>query len=70
MFSGAKSFNQPLDKWNMRNVEYMNFMFFDAESFNQSLDNWKIRQQTLDQQTTDVFKQSPLENNPPKWYKK
>ena len=34
MFSYAKSFNQPLNNWNVSNVRDMRNMFIDAESFN------------------------------------
>ncbi len=42
MFSNASSFNQPLNKWNVSNVEYMGGMFYDASSFNQPLNNWNV----------------------------
>ena len=41
MFFGATSFNQPLDKWNVFKVVYMEGMFAKATSFNQPLNNWK-----------------------------
>ena len=42
MFSGAASFNQPLDKWNTSNVTNMSDMFKGAKSFNQPLDKWDV----------------------------
>lgn len=42
MFGDAKSFNQPLDSWNVSNVAGMYSMFRDAESFNQPLDKWNV----------------------------
>ena len=42
MFNGASSFNQPLNKWNVSNVEIMNFMFSEARSFNQPLNDWDV----------------------------
>ena len=30
MFDGANNFNQPLNNWNVSNVEYMNYMFYGA----------------------------------------
>ena len=36
------SFNQPLNDWNVSNVEYMNSMFAGATSFNQPLNNWNV----------------------------
>ena len=35
MFKCAKSFNQPLNYWNVSNVTNMEAMFHFAESFNQ-----------------------------------
>ena len=42
MFYGARSFNQPLNKWNVSEVEDMTDMFEDAVSFNQPLNNWNV----------------------------
>ena len=42
MFENASSFNQPLNNWNVSNVEYMNSMFTFANSFNQPLNNWNV----------------------------
>eukprot|EP00956_Cyclotella_meneghiniana_P016363 scaffold25814_cov57-Cyclotella_meneghiniana.AAC.3 len=42
MFEGAKSFNQPLNDWNVQSVENMSGMFKNAESFNQPLNKWKV----------------------------
>ena len=46
MFSGAKSFNQPLNDWNVSNVrayvEDMAWMFMGSLSFNQPLNNWDV----------------------------
>ena len=36
MFSGARSFNQPLRHWKTSNVRDMSQMFWDARSFNQA----------------------------------
>ena len=38
----AKSFNQPLNNWDVSNVENMFGMFCNAESFNQPLNNWDV----------------------------
>ena len=51
MFQGAKSFNQPLNKWNVSNVTEMTGMFQGIESFNQSLDSWNLS----DDIYTDLF---------------
>ena len=42
MFWGATSFNQPLNNWNVSNVNNMGYMFGGAESFNQPLNNWDV----------------------------
>ena len=66
IFYSAESFNQPLDKWNTSSVKYIQEMFYGAESFNQSLDSWNVKN-VLDMR--DIFGSSPLQINPPKWYK-
>lgn len=42
MFLNAHSFNQPLDSWDVSNVEDMWLMFSDAIDFNQSLESWNV----------------------------
>ena len=42
MFEDAKSFNQPLNNWNVSNVTHVNHMFEDAKSFNQPLNKWNV----------------------------
>jgi len=42
MFYEARSFNQPLNKWNVSKVTNMEEMFYRAESFNQPLNNWNV----------------------------
>ena len=42
MFWGARSFNQPLNNWNVSNVMDMRWMFEVARSFNQPLNNWNV----------------------------
>ena len=42
MFQGARSFNQPLNKWNVSNETDMVWMFRNATSFNQPLNNWDV----------------------------
>ena len=41
-FHGAKSFNQPLNNWDVSIVANMKEMFRNAESFNQPLNNWDV----------------------------
>ncbi len=40
MYHDAKRFNQPLNHWNVSNVQYMSYMFANASKFNQSLHDW------------------------------
>ena len=40
--TGATSFNQPLNNWNVSNVTTMGLRFQDATSFNQPLNNWNV----------------------------
>ena len=42
MFCGARSFNQPLNKWNVSKVTDMSWMFENARSFNQPLNKWNV----------------------------
>ena len=42
MFSGARSFNQPIGNWDVSNVRYMTEMFKNATSFNQPIGNWDV----------------------------
>ena len=52
MFAGCTAFNQPLNNWNVSNVQRMGRtsdnsdralgMFLDCSSFNQPLDNWDV----------------------------
>lgn len=69
MFYGTKVFNQPLDMWNIRNVKNMNKMFEKTPAYKQNLDAWgaKMRPDAI---MKDMFKDSALERNAPKWLKK
>jgi surface protein len=42
MFANCTNFNQPLNGWNVSNVEIMTRMFSDCRSFNQPLENWNV----------------------------
>ena len=39
---GARVFNQPIDHWDVSNVEEMGAMFENASSFNQPLEKWDV----------------------------
>ncbi len=65
MFSGAESFNQPLEKWNVSKVTNMSDMFFGAESFNQPLEKWDVSKVT---NMTEMFWAAKSFNQPlEKW---
>ena len=67
MFKYAKSFNQPLDKWDTRKVEDMTWMFLDARKFNQPLNSWVINCNTTNR---EIFKNAisfDIKSNA-KWY--
>ena len=34
--------NQPVNNWNVSNVEDMHLMFYNASSFNQPLNHWNV----------------------------
>ena len=42
MIKGAKSFNKPLNNWDVSKVKNMDHMFCGATSFNQPLDKWNV----------------------------
>jgi len=46
MFSGATSFNDPIEHWNVSNVESFQELFLGAENFNQPVDGWNTSKVT------------------------
>ena len=48
MFSHATSFNQPLEGWDVSNVEDMSFMFLGACQFSQDLSHWNTSAATTE----------------------
>lgn len=42
LFFGLESFNENISSWDVSNVEYMSFMFYDAKKFNSPL-RWDVR---------------------------
>lgn len=65
-FCGAVHFNENIESWNVSKVDNIEEMFRRAKSFNQLLDKWQVRS---DCDVRYMFEGTPLENNPPKWYK-
>ena len=58
-------FNGDISNWDVSNVTDMHSMFFGS-NFNGDTSNWDVSN-VIDMRT--IFDRSPLENNPPKWYK-
>ena len=67
MFNGSY-FNGDISEWDVSNVKYMSYMLSNS-SFtgeNGDISNWDVKKvKTM----KDIFNLSPLEKNPPKWYK-
>ena len=42
MFAHCHKFNQPLNSWDVSNVENMNSIFYCCENFNQDLSSWDV----------------------------
>ena len=68
MFSCAKSFNQPLNDWDVSNVKYMQGMFSNAELFNQNLEQWEVSSSA---NVSCMFNKTKLKRikKIPKWFK-
>ena len=66
LFYYSKFFNGDISNWNVSSVNTMFGMFYGS-SFNGDITDWDVSRVT---NMTRMFKRSPLENNPPKWYKK
>ena len=58
-------FNGDISKWNVGNVGTMQHMFSNS-LFNGDISNWDVSKV---KNMYSVFYKSPLEKNPPKWYK-
>ena len=58
-------FTVDISEWDVSNVKDMNRMFFDSK-FNGDISNWDVSSLM---NTYNMFRYSPLEKNPPKWYK-
>ena len=65
MFSKSY-FNGDISNWDVSNVEDMHYMFYRS-SFNGDISTWDVSNV---KDMNHMFLESPLEKNPPKWYKK
>ena len=43
MFYNCKEFNQPLNNWDVSNVDDMSYMFYNCKESNQPLNKWNIK---------------------------
>ena len=59
------SFNGDISQWDVSNVKDMSNMFEDSK-FNGDISNWDVSNV---KDMNHMFYESPLEINPPKWYK-
>ena len=66
MFYDCRNFNSDLSNWNVSNVINMYNMFYGCTKFNSNLNNWNVDNVN---DMSYMFYDSPLEKNPPKWYK-
>ena len=67
MFNSCTQFNSDLSNWDVSKVNRMRYMFFDCGKFKgKGLDKWNPVNFT---DMHEMFYKSPLENNPPEWYK-
>ena len=60
-------FNGDISKWDVINVKDMNGMFRESK-FNGDISNWHVSNVKVKDMSL-MFYDSPLEKNPPKWYK-
>ena len=67
MFAYSK-FNGDISSWDVSNVTNMNQMFYNS-AFNGDISDWNVINTNMFSMF-NMFKDSPLEKNPPKWYKK
>ena len=72
MFAKCKNLDCDLSHWDVSQVTNMQHMFYDS-NFNNDISSWKIKNNTTTSAayapTSEMFSKSPLENNPPAWYK-
>ena len=64
MFGNSK-FNGDISGWDVSKVKNMNAMFYKS-NFNGDISDWNVSKV---REMYSMFTNSPLEKNPPKWYK-
>lgn len=64
MFENSK-FNGDISKWDVSNVKNMKYMFWGSD-FKGDISEWNVRIGL--QSMAGMFKNTPLEKNPPAWY--
>ena len=67
LFHGLDPYNIDISEWDVSNVEDFECMFWNCNHLNCNLDNWNIKKEAY---MDYIFLGTPLEKNPPKWYKK
>ena len=68
LFNNSK-FNGDISSWNVSNVKYMMYMFHNSKftGENGDISNWDVS--NAKNNMYYMFSKSPLEKNPPKWFK-
>ena len=65
-FSEFTGKNGNISKWDVSNVKYM-FGIFSNSKFDGDINDWDVKKTA---RSKDMFQDSPLEKNPPQWFKK
>ncbi|EOH3839738.1 BspA family leucine-rich repeat surface protein, partial [Campylobacter jejuni] len=68
MFGHCENFNCDISSWNMSKAKNIDSMFYLCKEFNQNIDAWKVSVEAVIK-SKNIFKDSPLESNPPLWFK-
>lgn len=61
MFESCIHFNCDLSNWDIRNVEYMNYMFWHCKNFKCDLSKWDVY---CGDEMYHAFQYCPLEKHP------
>ena len=67
LFYGLR-FNGDISNWNVSNVKDMDCMFKNS-MFSGDISKWNVNKAKQKHNILNMFDNSPLEENPPKWYK-